>query len=271
MTWTQITDKKEFITLAEKICGHNQARYSLLYGMSLDLDKYGSHYMLQYNDEALALQTNPNKAMVVSDLTIQASIELAKWIESHSDVKEIVGTKDTINQTLDQMRKTHPDYPELIMDQRIYELKQLDKPNKIKSKMVLATEIHFKLVQEWFSQFLIDAFIDTNPSKEKTKALAETRLNNKEVYLLIHEGNPVSMACSSRPTPDCITVNGVFTPIEYRRNGYAQEIVYLLSKELLKNYKSCCLYTDLANNTSNNIYQKVGFKPICDSLHYKIA
>ena len=174
MTWTQITDKKEFITLAEKICGHNQARYSLLYGMSLDLDKYGSHYMLQYNDEALALQTNPNKAMVVSDLTIQASIELAKWIESHSDVKEIVGTKDTINQTLDQMRKTHPDYPELIMDQRIYELKQLDKPNKIKSKMVLATEIHFKLVQEWFSQFLIDAFIDTNPSKEKTKAQKQT-------------------------------------------------------------------------------------------------
>ena len=26
----------------------------------------------------------------------------------------------------------------------------------------------------------------------------------------------------------------------------------------------CCLYTDLANSTSNSIYQKIGYRPVCD-------
>jgi predicted GNAT family acetyltransferase len=28
------------------------------------------------------------------------------------------------------------------------------------------------------------------------------------------------------------------------------------------------LYTDLANPTSNSIYQKVGYRPVCDALHF---
>lgn len=28
--------------------------------------------------------------------------------------------------------------------------------------------------------------------------------------------------------------------------------------------KSCCLYTDLANQTSNSIDQKIGYRPVCD-------
>jgi len=33
-----------------------------------------------------------------------------------------------------------------------------------------------------------------------------------------------------------------------------------------KGFDKCVLYTDLLNPTSNSIYQKIGYTPICDSL-----
>jgi predicted GNAT family acetyltransferase len=30
----------------------------------------------------------------------------------------------------------------------------------------------------------------------------------------------------------------------------------------------CFLYTDLANASSNRIYQQIGYEPICDSVQY---
>jgi len=33
--------------------------------------------------------------------------------------------------------------------------------------------------------------------------------------------------------------------------------------------KFCILYTDLSNPTSNSIYQKIGYKPVCDCINYR--
>lgn len=272
MEWKKANDKSEFLELCEKICLEDQARYSLIYGMALDMDKFGSHLMLKYSNTAVAFQTNPHKALVVTDLVQPQAESLAQWLEKNESIKEIVGSKDTINLILDHQRSTNPGYPELIMDQRIYRLDQvnLDPFKKSKNKLIKAELVHLKVVKDWFEKFMIDAFVDTNPSKEKIKNLAISRIENGEVYLLIKDGNPVSMACSSRPTKDAITLNGVFTPIEHRANGHASEVVALLSSKLLKKYKYCSLYTDLSNPTSNKIYQRIGYYTVCDSLHFKI-
>jgi predicted GNAT family acetyltransferase len=270
MKWQEIINRDEFISLCEKICINDQARYSLIYGMALDMDKFGSNLMLKFGEEAIAFQTNATKAMVITDLKQPSAAALGLWLESNKAVKEIVGSKDTINLILDHMRSTNPGYPELIMDQRVYRIDKVKFNTETKNKLIKAEEVHKKIVKDWFEQFLIDAFIDTNPSKEKIEALATSRLENDEVYLLIKDGNPVSMACSSRPTKDAITVNGVFTPIEHRANGLASETVARLSSKLLTDYKYCSLYTDLSNPTSNKIYQRVGYYTVCDSLHYKL-
>jgi uncharacterized protein len=50
-----------------------------------------------------------------------------------------------------------------------------------------------------------------------------------------------------------------------RNRGYAASCVATLTKLMLDSGKKfCCLYTDLANPTSNSIYQKIGYQPICD-------
>jgi predicted GNAT family acetyltransferase len=58
-------------------------------------------------------------------------------------------------------------------------------------------------------------------------------------------------------------VNAVYTPPEQRRKGYATAAVAALSGMLLAAGKDfCCLYTDVANPTSNSIYRKIGYRPV---------
>jgi predicted GNAT family acetyltransferase len=73
------------------------------------------------------------------------------------------------------------------------------------------------------------------------------------------------MAGLSGKTRHGIRVNLVYTPPNLRKKGYATACVAALTQRMLDSDKQfCCLYTDLANPTSNSIYQKIGYQPICD-------
>ncbi|MFP6594299.1 MAG: hypothetical protein VB860_04865, partial [Dehalococcoidia bacterium] len=53
------------------------------------------------------------------------------------------------------------------------------------------------------------------------------------------------------------------------RDRRATACVAALSQEMLDDGKEfCCLYTDLSNRTSNDIYMSIGFKPVCDVDDY---
>jgi predicted GNAT family acetyltransferase len=68
-----------------------------------------------------------------------------------------------------------------------------------------------------------------------------------------------------------VRVSFVYTPPEFRRLGYAAACVASLTQQLLDEGQSfCCLYADLANPTSNGIYQRMGYRPICDVSSYTL-
>ena len=90
-------------------------------------------------------------------------------------------------------------------------------------------------------------------------------IKDQNIFLLLEEGKPVSMVQKAGKTPNGNLVNLVYTPPSLRRRGYATECVAKLSKHLLEEgNKYCFLFTDLANPTSNSIYQKIGYRPIID-------
>jgi len=61
----------------------------------------------------------------------------------------------------------------------------------------------------------------------------------------------------------------VYTPPEFRGRGYASALVAALSQAMLDaGYHFCTLFTDLANPTSNHIYQAIGYQPVCDTDEY---
>ena len=93
------------------------------------------------------------------------------------------------------------------------------------------------------------------------------RINSNTIYILEVGGMPVSMVGTSRTLATVVGIGQVYTPPYYRGKGYASSAVAQLSQQMLdKGFTKCALYTDLANPTSNSIYQKIGYTPICDSL-----
>ena len=78
------------------------------------------------------------------------------------------------------------------------------------------------------------------------------------------------MAAITRETPGSANISWVYTPEGRRGRGYASAIVAQLSQQTLDRGKSfCTLYTDMANPTSNKIYQAIGYRRIGAFRHIR--
>ena len=80
-------------------------------------------------------------------------------------------------------------------------------------------------------------------------------------------GEPVAMATRSRPESGMVRVQMVYTPAAHRRRGYAGAATSAVSREALDlGATDVVLFTDLANPTSNGLYQRLGYRPVMDRV-----
>ncbi|MGP4106226.1 GNAT family N-acetyltransferase [Virgibacillus sp. L01] len=153
------------------------------------------------------------------------------------------------------------------MKQLIYQLDQLNEISETKGELHEAKPKDRTLVKKWLMQFGVA--VSENISEEDADQMAQSFISNRTIYFWVVEGNPVSMVNRSRKTKNGATLNAVFTPEEYKRNGYATATVAKLTEKLLKDgFKFCSLYTDQANSTSNSIYKKIGYYEVASSIVY---
>ena len=149
------------------------------------------------------------------------------------------------------------------MRQRIYELRQVEYRPAVPGVMRPATVEDEDLVTGWLYAFDAEA-LASGMTEAQAREAAQRRIAAGELFIW-EDGGPVSMAGKSRPLPHGIVVNAVYTPPVLRGRGYASAVVAALSQALLDSgYQFCCLHTDLANPTSNSIYQRIGYHPIAD-------
>ena len=95
------------------------------------------------------------------------------------------------------------------------------------------------------------------------------RIEERRLFVWCDPG-PVSMAGWAGPTPSGARVNFVYTPPENRGRGYASACVARLSQHLLDaGRRFCCLFTDSGNPTSNQIYESIGYRHVCDFRHVR--
>ncbi|MCL1803844.1 MAG: hypothetical protein FWG30_09495 [Eubacteriaceae bacterium] len=152
-------------------------------------------------------------------------------------------------------------------DQRIFELAEVSSETKLTGELRLLNERDLSFLPFWLEAFNSDCFgmpIDISSSHE---GYAYEVASEKFYVLCDDDAMPVSMAKVTREVAGIAGVGYVYTPPYLRRKGYATSCVAKLSSLLLESgFSSCALYTDLANPTSNSIYQKIGYKRVCDSL-----
>ena len=121
---------------------------------------------------------------------------------------------------------------------------------------------------DWLNGFFKEAAQEPpDPTRARKQFELYLKADPKLRGLMIWDRNgiQVSMAGYAGPTPNGIRIGPVYTPPEKRNKGYASSLTAKLSQELLNmGYKYCFLFTDLMNQTSNHIYQQIGYNPVCD-------
>jgi len=157
------------------------------------------------------------------------------------------------------------------MDQRIYELTEVNPEVKQFGKVRLLDERDMYFFPYWAEAFYAaSSYGKTEMNIPQDGEAYLYRLSTRKLYVLEVDGIPVSMAGYTRELQTAIGVAFVYTPPYFRGRGYATSCVAQISQMALdKGYTRCVLYTDLLNPTSNSIYQKIGYKPVCDSLMLK--
>lgn len=77
----------------------------------------------------------------------------------------------------------------------------------------------------------------------------------------------MSLAGVTRQVVGMIRVGPVYTPPELRGHGYASAVTADVSRRAREaGADEVLLYTDLANPTSNSIYQNIGYRAVEDRV-----
>ena len=185
-------------------------------------------------------------------------------------VPGIVGRKADVEMLTEAWVQASGATPAKTVEQMLYELREVVWPTGIPGQMRPMTDADVERVSRWLLGFYQDALPHEPLSEAQARENAAARPAQGLTYLWEVDGRPVTMAALSRPTARSISVNAVYTPPEHRRHGYASALVAAISQEGLNRGKDfCILYTDLANPTSNAIYQKIGYRPISASQNVR--
>lgn len=123
----------------------------------------------------------------------------------------------------------------------------------------LAGRKELELAVGWGRSFLQETGVEPIDIAKRTRQL----IDSGSLYLW-EDGEPRSMAAAAALTPNGARVAYVYTPRQFRRRGYATAVVSSLSRMLLAAGRFCFLYADLANPTSNAIYERIGYRKVCD-------
>jgi predicted GNAT family acetyltransferase len=148
------------------------------------------------------------------------------------------------------------------MNTRIFRADAIAPPDGVPGEARTATAADRDLLVAWARAFQHEAIprhADEDPAGPIDSLLARGDL----LWVWQVDGEVRSTAHLSLTAAGMARVSGVYTPPALRGRGYASAVVAAVSQAALDtDAAACMLYTDLANPTSNKIYQQVGYRPV---------
>jgi RimJ/RimL family protein N-acetyltransferase len=127
----------------------------------------------------------------------------------------------------------------------------------------VATAADRALLESWLATF----GEETGESFRSPSSVVDDQLSYRGLILWEDGGAAVSLAGHQRPAAGVVRVGPVYTPLEHRRQGYAGAVTAAVSQAALDaGADHVVLFTDLANPTSNALYQRLGYRPVEDRV-----
>jgi predicted GNAT family acetyltransferase len=153
------------------------------------------------------------------------------------------------------------------MSEGLFEMREPPAATGVRGGARRATEDDIDLLARWFADFDAEAHVDE--VVEDAGVRAGRRLRRGRLLFWVDGGSPVSLAGLSVPVFGVSRIGPVYTPPEFRRHGYASALTAEATRMgLAQGSGPVVLYTDLANPTSNKIYQAIGYRPVNEAVMY---
>jgi predicted GNAT family acetyltransferase len=214
---------------------------------------------------AAAIQTPPHQVVLSETADPRATVALADALVD-LDLPGVLGPSADAEAFARRWAATHPD--RMVgegMRERIYRLTSVVPPRPAPGRARIAVESDRNLVTDWLRAFSEEALGQPNEDAPLFAERWVTRVGGRAMWLWEVDGEPVSATGVGGPTPHGIRVAPVYTPPALRGRGYAGNLVAAASQaQLDAGREFVFLFTDLANPTSNHVYQAIGYEPVAD-------
>ncbi|MGQ4489713.1 GNAT family N-acetyltransferase [Streptomyces sp. SAS_281] len=281
-TWRRVPDVHSFLaraggflrsrpalhTLTLTVCEGLRARGPQAYG-----DEAPVFGVLEQDGEVRAayLRTPPYR-LIVTPLTPEEAGSLAAHLHAVGDpVPGVNADAATAAAFAGAWRARTGVAPRLHERLRLYRLGELQRPEPApEGRGRIAESRDRGLLARWYAEFVRDI---GGGGVQDPGAWADRHIADRRITLWETPGGvPVSMAGLTALVAGQIRVAPVYTPAALRGRGYAgAATVEAGLAALAEGAEEVLLFADLANPTSNGVYQRVGYRPVTDFAVYDLA
>ena len=217
---------------------------------------------------ATFFQTPPRR-LTLTPLTPEEADSLAAHLANvDHPLPGVTADHDTAASFAEAWQRHTGAVPTLHQRERLYRLGMLTPPKPFPGgRGRIAGEEDRERLMLWHREFVTD--IGGTPPADNS-SWADTRITDERVTLWeTPDGTPVSMAGRTSMVAGQIRVAPVYTPTHLRGHGYAGAATVEVSRAALAaGAAEVLLFADLANPTSNSLYQRIGYCPVADFALY---
>lgn len=278
---TRFSDPVAFFTVAEPFLLNQEAEHCLPLGICAGLAEHPEEMtptsylavVAQGGAVAAVAICTPPRHLVLTQIRMPEAIALiADDVRQFlPDLPGVQGPPAVSRAFADEWGRLTGQSARLAMAQRIYELTTVSPVAGVPGSLRRATAADRELVLAWARAFATEAFADPIPGAAERSVDARLTSPVGGIYLW-KDPEPVSLVGYGGPTPHGIRIGPVYTPPAHRRKGYASAAVASVSQLLLETGRQFVfLFTNLANPTSNRIYQAIGYRPVADVDDYQFG
>ena len=265
-------DVGDFLEAAEPFLVAREAEHNLILGVTSNLreapeDFTGSAYLATVTAGgrivAAAMQTPPFN-IVLSEIDDPAAIDHLADDLVDRDLPGALGPVEHVRAFVDARLARGGSPARLEVSERIFRLTEVRPPPAAPGRLRSAGPADRDLVLGWIDAFMREALEPADPVEMSAMTDRWLAGRGRTLYLW-EDGEVASLAGIGSPTPHGLRVGPVYTPPARRRRGYASALVAAISEAALDaGWTFCFLFTDLANPTSNHVYQLIGYEPVRD-------
>jgi uncharacterized protein len=257
------------------------ARHNLFLGILDTLQRHPSTYPTFHLWAAVqdgevvgaALQTLPHN-LVLAEPALPGAIQLLVATVTDAGVllPGVVGGVTEAQAFAAAWHERNGGDSQTLTRQGIYQLTGVREAGSASGDPKLAGLDDMPLLVSWHHDFLAEAV----PHHVRDDEMMQRRLTAVVVdggfWLWEAAGEVVSMTGVSPAPPDGARIGPVYTPPGSRGRGYATSLVAHVSDVALAHGSTrCYLHTDMANPTSNAIYQRIGYDWVCEAIDIRFA